>query len=37
MMAFECFWLGDTKKKITKKKAAWSATGDGGIAPVVGA
>jgi len=26
MMAFECSWLGDTKKKVTKKKAAWSAT-----------
>jgi len=22
MMAFECCWLGDIKKKITKKKVA---------------
>ena len=38
-MAFECCWLGDIKKKITKKKAACPPTvidQRGGIAPVAG-
>ncbi len=36
-MAFECFSLGDTKKKIYQKEGDVVCDGNGGIAPVVGA